>query len=411
MKILQIHNFYRTRGGECGVVEAEQRLLENHGHTVVQFMADSLALDDMTFSQKASTFLQIPYSFRAARNLERSLCEDRPDIAHVHNVFPMLSPAVYVILKRNSVPVVQTIHNYRFLCPNGLMYVHGRVCEACQQTGYWEAVRNRCMRGSTTTSALYAAAIAWGWRNGTFLSCIDRYISLNAFSLRKLVAAGVPEQKIRMCGNFISHFAEAPAAKQPYALYLGRLSSEKGLLTLLAAARTVPELPIRIAGTGPLEADLRRMVREPGMDHIKIIGHVAGKAKHHLISEALCTLAPSEWYENFPLSVVESLALGTPVIASQIGGLPELIEHGQTGLLFPSSDGEALAECLRQIIRRPSDTAAMAACALAHAQVRFSPQRHLDQLLNIYSEAMSHAEHNSKTQSEPIQQRLVAFRR
>jgi glycosyltransferase involved in cell wall biosynthesis len=388
MKILQVHNFYRTRGGECGVVDAEKRLLESHGHTVTQFVADSNTLDKMTFSKKASIFLQIPSNSEIALRLKSCISEHRPDLAHVHNVFPMLSPSVYVALRRDSIPVVQTVHNYRFLCPNGLFYVNGKICEACQVKGYWEAVRNRCMHGSIATSALYAAAIAWGWHSGAFRSCVDLYVVLNAFVAEKLMAGGVPAEKIRVCGNFVSDFAESPVAKKPYALYLGRLSSEKGLFTLIAAARSVPELPLKIAGTGPLEGDLRRAVREPGMEHIELIGHVSGESKRRLIAEALYTVVPSEWYENFPLSVVESLALGTPVIASRIGGLPELIKHEHTGLLFPAGDMRALAECLRRIIHQASDIGEMAANALATAREQFSPQRHLEQLLTIYADAV-----------------------
>ena len=386
MKILQVHNFYRTRGGECGVVDAEKRLLEANGYTVVQFVCDSGALDTMKLSKKAATFLQIPYNFRTARTLEKFVSEHKPDLAHVHNVFPMLSPSVYGALSRKAIPVVQTIHNYRFLCPNGLFYVNGKICEACQENGYWEAIKNRCMHGSLATSALYAAAVAWGWRNGTFPSGIDRYIALNAFVAGKLVAAGLPEGKIRICGNFVSDFADTTTTKVRYALYLGRLSSEKGLATLLNAARSVPELPIRIAGTGPLEDDLRCAIGEPGMDHITLVGHVAGEAKLCLVAKALCTVVPSEWYENFPLSVVESLALGTPVIASCIGGLPDLIEHGHTGLLFPAGDSDALAECLRWMIRHESSIDQMAVNALCVARNRFSPERHLEQLLSIYTD-------------------------
>lgn len=391
MKILQVHNFYRTPGGECGVVKAEKKLLESHSHAVAQFSADSNTLDEMTFFEKAAAYLQIPYNVRIARRLESFVSEFEPDIAHVHNVFPMLSPAVYAALKRHSIPVVQTIHNYRFLCPNGLFYVKGKVCEGCQEKSYFEAVMNRCMHGSIATSALYAGAIAWGWHGGTFHSCVDQYIALNAFAANKLAAGGVSKKKIRICGNFVSDFAEAPAKKQSYALYLGRLSAEKGLPTLLAAARLVPELPLKIAGTGPLEDDLRRVVAEPGMGHIQVIGHVAGEAKRCLIAEALCTVVPSEWYENFPLSVVESLALGTLVIASRIGGLPELVEHDHTGLLFPPGDTTALAECLSRMSRREPDLRGMASNALAMARERFSPQRHLDQLLDIYNCAVRHA--------------------
>jgi glycosyltransferase involved in cell wall biosynthesis len=239
------------------------------------------------------------------------------------------------------------------------------------------------------TSALYAAAVAWGWRGGTFRSCIDRYIALNTFTAGKLVAGGVPKEKIHICGNFVSNFAETTAMKQGYALYLGRLSAEKGLTTLLAAARLVPELPLKIAGTGPLEVDLRKALTEPGMDHIELVGYVAGEIKRRLITEALCTVVPSEWYENFPLSVVESLALGTPVIASRVGGLPELIEHGHTGLLFPAGDVEGLAECLRWISQNTSSAYELAANTVVTARERFSPQRHLDQLLAIYADAVA----------------------
>jgi glycosyltransferase involved in cell wall biosynthesis len=357
----------------------------------------------MALSKKASAFLQIPYNFQIARRLKNYVSEHKPDIAHVHNVFPMLSPAVYVTLKRNLVPVVQTIHNYRFLCPNGQFFVNGSVCEACQEKSYWEAVRNRCMHGSMATSALYATAIAWGWRGGAFHSCIDRYIALNAFAAGKLVAGGVPKEKIHICGNFVNEFTEAPAAKHRYALYLGRLSAEKGLITLLAAARSVPELPLKIAGTGPLEVDLRKALGEPGMDHIELVGHVAGETKRRLITEALCTVVPSEWYENFPLSVVESLALGTPVIASRMGGLPDLIEHGRTGLLFQAGDAEALAECLRRISDSEAGTYEMAVNALARARERFTPQRHLEQLLEIYRDAIGDARKISNTQEQCVQ--------
>ncbi|MBK7420500.1 MAG: glycosyltransferase [Nitrospira sp.] len=241
VRILQIHNFYKVPGGECGVVEAERRLLEEHGNTVLQFAVDSREIDSMPLLKQGLAFVQIPWNVGVARRLVSFVHKHRPDVVHVHNVFPLLSPSVYHALSRSGVSVVQTVHNYRFLCPNGLFYVKGKVCEACQEQSYWAAVKNCCVHESMITSALYASAVAWGWRSGTFSSCIDRYIALNSFSFGKLVAAGVPKDKVRVCGNFVSNFSEAPPAKQPYALYLGRLSAEKGLKTLLAAAGSVPD--------------------------------------------------------------------------------------------------------------------------------------------------------------------------
>jgi glycosyltransferase involved in cell wall biosynthesis len=389
MKVVQIHNFYKDRGGECGVVEAQRRLLEEHGNIVLQFAADSGEIGRMPLLQQGLNYLQIPWNSGVAQRLFNFVHKHRPDVAHVHNVFPLFSPSVYQALSQAGVPVVQTVHNYRFLCPNGLFYINGEVCEACQDNGYWEAVRNRCMHGNVATSALYAAAIAWGWRSGIFQSCIDRHIALNAFVAGKLMAAGVPEEKIHICGNFVGEFAEVTAAKKRYALYLGRLSSEKGLTTLLAAARLVPELSLKIAGTGPLEDNLRRLIDEPDMGHIELIGYVSGEIKRCLIAEALCTVVPSECYENFPLSLAESLSLGTPVIASRIGGLPELIEHHRTGLLFSAGNVEALADCLRWMSRNASDAREMAAIALVTARERFSPQRHFEQLMEIYDDTVS----------------------
>lgn len=403
MKILQVHNFYKVPGGECGVVEAERKLLEGHGNTVLQFVADSGEIASMSLLKQGLAYLQIPWNLGVVQQLVTFLHKHRPDIVHVHNVFPLLSPSVYQALSRSGAPVVQTVHNYRFFCPNGLFYINGRVCQACQEKSYWQAVRNRCIHDSIVTSALYATAIAGGWRSGLFESCIDRYVVLNAFTAKIFAEAGVPEEKIRICGNFVNDFVEASAVRKHYALYLGRLSMEKGLATLLAAARSVPELPLKIAGTGPLEADLRRVIREPGMGHIELVGYVAGEPKRQLIARALCTVVPSECYENFPLSVVESLALGTPVVASRIGGLPELIEDGHTGLLFLAGDAEALAQCLRAMSCNASIVSQMASSALAAARQRFSPQRHLDQLLEIYNDVIRDTGKIPNMKKQPVQ--------
>jgi glycosyltransferase involved in cell wall biosynthesis len=389
MKILQIHNFYRTPGGECGVVEAEKELLKAHGHPVFRFVAHSLEIETMTLAAKGMAFLQVPYNLQSARRLGMFIRTHQPDVAHVHNVFPLLSPSVYAVCKSYSVPVVQTVHNFRFMCPNGLFFTKGEICEACLQQGFMAAVKNRCMHDSLPISALYAAAIALAWGTGNVLRNIDRYIALTDFVRDKLAAGGVPREKIRVCGNFIGKFSEAPARKGNYALYIGRLSSEKGLGTLLSAFRRVPDLTLKIAGSGPMEAVLKQYVNENAMYNVEFIGFVAGGAKQRLIEEALCTIIPSEWYENFPMSVVESLACGTPVIASRIGGLPEMIEHNKTGLLFSPGDDEELVKCICKILACADFAKEMAAQTLEMARERFSPERHLAELLKIFEEAQA----------------------
>lgn len=387
MRILQIHNYYSVPGGECSVVRAEKTLLEAHGHTVSQFTRASADIAKMTLPERAASLIRIPGNARSARELAVVVEREKPDVAHVHNVFPLLSPSVYSTLRQQGIPVVQTLHNFRFLCPNGLFFTRGNICEQCQERGFFAAVRNRCLRGSLTVSLLYATAIRFAWRSGNLPNNIDRYIALNQFVAAKLVKGGVPQDRIRICGNFVERFAESPSSKKGYVLYLGRLSHEKGIMTLLTAMERLPHMRLVIAGTGPLEADLRAHARNHPNLNITFAGFMVGPEKDRLIREALALVVPSEWYENFPVSVVESLAQGTPVVASRIGGLPEMVTHGETGLLFTPGNVEELARCLATLVDDPTATTRMASTALASAIDRFSPDAHYRQLLDIYRDA------------------------
>lgn len=391
MKILQIHNFYRTPGGECSVVKAENRLLKQYGHTIQQFSVDSGGIVAQSLGRKALGFLQIPYNIEAARQLTKLLHDFQPDIAHVHNVFPLLSPSMYVVLKRKCTNVIQTIHNYRFLCPNGLFFTGGRICQQCMHDGFMAAVRNKCVRNSYPISAMYAAAIGLAWQSGSLPTNIDRYIALNQFGADMLASGGVPRERIRICGNFIEHTSVSPKAKHFYILYLGRLSPEKGLWTLLKAMRGVPAgITLKIGGTGPMEVALKDYVAAYSLP-VEFLGFVAGDEKERLIAGAICTIVPSEWFENFPMSVLESLALGTPVIASRIGGLPEMIEHEVSGLLFEPGDIEGLLRAIRRVSENTEEAMSMAAAALAAARSRFGPEAHIRGLQDIYAEVVDHA--------------------
>lgn len=391
MKILQIHNFYKTPGGECSVVHAEKKLLESHGHVVTLFSRNSAEIDELSMMRKVPALLQIPYNYQIKRELSRLLKKDRPDVAHVHNVFPLLSPSIYDALKNSNIPVVQTVHNFRFLCPNGQFFIRGKICEQCQTEGFFSAVKNRCMHDSIPVSALYAMAIGNAWRTGNFPGNIDRFIALNRFVANKLMGAGIPQNKISILGNFVEQFSGYPAPKKKYIVYLGRLSPEKGLWTLLSAMNKVRDVVLKIAGTGPLENELKAYVASHAMKNVEFVGFVGGKDKVQLIREALCTVTPSEWYENFPISVLESLAMGTPVIASRVGGLPEMIEHGISGLLFMPGSIDGLAEAISRLIEMRGESNGMDSSALDAARSRFGPDAHIQGLNDIYQEAIGRA--------------------
>lgn len=246
------------------------------------------------------------------------------------------------------------------------------------------------MRNSLITSAMYAAAVGLAWRTGNIPNNIDIFIALNRFGKEKLIQGGVPAEKIRICGNFIDHIAGQPETKGNYVLYLGRLSREKGLQTLFNALEMLPpHVRLMVAGSGPLESELKDFAARHLGDKIEFLGFVSGEEKTRLISQALCMVVPSEWYEPFGLSVIESMALGTPVIASRIGGLPEMVEHQETGLLFTAGDAEELAQQILTIYGDPELTKAMSKAAIETARVRFSKETHLKELMAIYEEAIS----------------------
>lgn len=390
MDILQIHNYYKLIGGECSVVRAERSLLEGGGHEVIQYTVNSAEIANLSLWSKALAFLQIPYNYSSAQRLTHFSKTVQLDIAHIHNIFPLLSPSIYDVLKKHKIPVVQTIHNYRFLCPNGLFFIKGQICEDCLHNGLFSCVKKKCMHDSWATSAMYAAAVGLAWRTGNIPNNIDIFIALNRFGRDKLIQGGIPAEKIRICGNFIEHIADHPQAKADYVLYLGRLSSEKGLHTLFKAMQVLPpHVRLKVAGSGPLEPELKDFAARHLGGKVEFLGFVTGEEKTRLISHALCVVVPSECYENFPISVVESLSLGTPVIASRMGGLPEMIEHQETGLLFTAGDAEELAQQILTIYSDSALTKAMSKAAIETARVRFSKETHLRELMSIYEEAIS----------------------
>jgi glycosyltransferase involved in cell wall biosynthesis len=384
MKILQIHNFYRTPGGECSVVRAERALLESHGHEVAPYYRDSGEIDRWNSFAKARMLLDVPYSRTVEGHLAAAIRAIRPDVAHVHNVFPLLTPAVYRTLKRCGIPVVQTVHNFRFLCPNGQFFVHQHICEACQKHGYISAVVNRCMQNNVIVSAAYAAAVARSWRKKILPQSIDAYIVLNEFFSERLINAGVPRERIHLLSNYVPSCLGSVPPKQGYTLYLGRLSREKGVLTLLDAWRRIEGGRLIIAGSGPLAEEIRVLAKQFPDNRVEVVGHVDGDAKRELLKGAMCAFAPSEWYENFPISAIEAMAHGTPVLASRIGGLPEIVVDNVSGLLFESGNAASLASTAQRLLSEPGLMERLAGGALAQAQRLYGPEAHYEGMITIY---------------------------
>ena len=335
-------------------------------------------LDDLSLAAAAI------WSREAARRVADAIRADRPDVVHVHNTFAAASPSVYRAAARLGVPVVQTLHNYRLVCPAATLFRDGHPCTDCVQA--WlpaPAVIHACVRGSRSQSLVAAATIGIHRRIGTFADRIDRYVALTTFQRRFLVEAGLPDTRVHVIPNFLEPDPGAGQGSRSGVLFVGRLSIEKGIDCLLAAAsRPAISGLLDVAGDGPLASQ----VAERGTAGlVRYLGPLAGDEVARRMRSALALLVPSIWYEGFPMVVLEAYAAGTPVIAARIGSLEELIEDGETGLLVTPGDPVDLARAIRWAVDHPGEMAGMGAAARRRYENRYRGPDHLAALLDVYA--------------------------
>jgi glycosyltransferase involved in cell wall biosynthesis len=386
VKVLVIHNRYRTSApsGEDMVCDAEAALLARHGIEIVRY---ERANDDIGSPLTAA--LETVWSRRARRELTAVLRRERPDVAHVHNLWYRISPSAYAACRDAGVPVVQTLHNFRMFCANALLLRDGRPCEECVGKSPWRGVRHGCFRGSPLATAPVALAEWLHGSRGTWSDGVDRYVALTQFALERFVACGLPRERISVKPNFL---AAAPAlGSEPGrgALFVGRLSPEKGVEVLLSAAGQIEhkEFSLKIVGDGPLmgavnEAEARSVGR------IRAAGALSHSSVLESMRRALFVVVPSICYENFPLAIVEAFACGRPVLASRLGAMAELVEDGVTGRLFAPGDAGALATAIAWMADHPAECAAMGRAARAAFEERYTAERNFQMLTEIYRKVL-----------------------
>jgi glycosyltransferase involved in cell wall biosynthesis len=389
MKILLVHNYYQQHGGERVAVENQVALLREWGHEVIVYARDSSRILDYGTIEKILFFPRTVFPRRTLREIKAVVRDRRPDVAHVHNVLPLISPLAYWALHDTGVPIVQTVHNFRFLCPNGLFYTQGEICERCKYGTTLPAVRRRCYRESYSLSALYAFTIGLYRRRGTF-QLIDRFIALTEFTAQKLVESGLAEQdKIVVLGNFLPNPLPVPGSfeeRESYVVYLGRLSPEKGVDVLLDAMVDLPGLELRIVGDGPQMERLQAIKREKSLSQAKFLGRVVGEEKWCLLRRARGTVVPSACYETFNLSALESLAVGTPVLVSNLGSLSYIVEDGKDGLLFCPGDSQDLRRKLAWLVEHPEAASTMGQHGRQVVEKQYSAEAHYERLMAVYHE-------------------------
>jgi glycosyltransferase involved in cell wall biosynthesis len=397
MNVLLVNKFFFLNGGSERVFFQERNFLLNGGVEVVDFsMKDSRNFPSpysMFFVSKidyqGSTGIwnkltqgaRFIYSREAVKNVERIIQEKRPDIAHLHNIYHQLTPAIIPVLKKHGVKVLLTLHDGKLICPSYLMLNKGKICTACGGQYFWMPLTKRCQ--SLPRCLLLTLEAYWHkWKKS--YESVDLFIAPSRF-LRDLIGQRVPKDRIMVLYNGTSIDDFSPSWQdEGYGLYFGRLSREKGIETLLRAYKAISdEFDLKVLGTGPLEEELRGQHRE-----VEFLGYKEGEELKRIVSKSAFVVVPSEWYENCPMVVLEAMAMGKPVIGSRTGGLPELIDDGKTGLLFEMGNIEELGKKMKALAQDRAMRISLGKAARRKVESEYSYQKHCRGLLEIYENVL-----------------------
>jgi glycosyltransferase involved in cell wall biosynthesis len=385
--VLVCHNHYRHPGGEALVFENLVKGLGERGHSVVTYVRDNTALEEMSLSARAGLVVAAFDSPTTRRDLTRLVAADKPAVAIVQNVFPVLSPSVYTTLYNLRVPIIQAIYNYRLVTPAGELYSNGEICERSLRGNYVHCVLRQCYRNSAVLSAWYASILGWHRWRATFARTIDVFQVPDSFMAQKLAEGGLPPTKMVTNVNpfFVREYG-ATTAHEGYIAYAGRFVRHKGVLTLLQAVQSSTNLHVVLVGEGELQAELHAFVDTHGLgDRVRFAGPLWGDQLSDVMARACAVAVPSEWYDNLPLVICQANALGKPVLASRINGIPEYVEEDVNGFLFEPGNAEELRALANRVLSlSPEGYEALARRARRFAEERLDFEQHYRVLSSVF---------------------------
>jgi glycosyltransferase involved in cell wall biosynthesis len=400
MKILMVNKFFYPFGGTESYVINLSKLLLNKGHQVIPFgmkheqnikgfnsedFVNKIDYDTSSLRKKIHYAGKILYSIEAKKKIRKVIKETKPDIAHLHNIYHQLSPSILGELKKFNIPMVMTAHDLKFLCPNYKLYHNGNICEKCRVLRFYHAIIGRCVKGSLYGSTLCALEM-YLHKFLHLYNNIQKIICPSLFYKMKFIQFGFPSEKLIHIPNFVSTTEYPPSNNASnYFIFLGRLVSEKGLMTLIAAMRKIKGSELYIIGEGSARKELEAEATKNGNDNIKFLGFQSGKKLLSLISGAMFMVMPSEWYENCPLSVLEAFSAGKPVIAANVGGLPEIVEDGVNGLLFKMGDADDLSEKILHLISNPNKRKEIGRKARETVVSNYNLELHYKRIMTLYN--------------------------
>lgn len=380
LRILVVHNRYQVRGGEDAVVEQEVASLRRAGQSVETLFLDNDGI--LTATDKLRTAWEAAYAPRGIAAVLEATRAFRPDVVHAHNVFPRISPGMHAAVRATGTATVQTLHNFRVTCANGILMRDARPCEDCVGGSPYQAVRHACYRGSRLGSLAVARMIDVHRRAGTWTRDVDRFIALTDFARSRFVAAGLPGDRIRIKPNGLADPGTGPDGPRAGILYVGRLGPEKGVAPLVEAARRT-RAPLSIIGDGPL-ADLVR-----GVPNLTYLGPRDRDGVRAAMRAAEAVVVPSLCYEGLPMVIAEAFSVGTPVVVSRIGALPDLVAEGVTGLHATPGDPDALARAFDRIVDAPEEARAMGRAGRGVYEREWTEASVTARALPIYREAIA----------------------
>lgn len=403
MKILQINVFNYRKGGSEAVYFSTMKLLKQHGNEVANFALkwpeNYPSTYEKYFPESKETrkgllkpvknIINYFYDSEAAKKMEQLIEAEHPDLAHIHLIWGQITGSILPVLKMHNIPIIFSIHDYRIVCPaytfrNG----KGQICEKCHGSNFYHCITNKCTKGSYLLSIMMA--MEQYFRNRFFnpAQYIDGliYVSKFAKQMHEKYVPALKKKKNIVLYNLADKIADTPKSKdEKYFLFFGRLSYEKGVKTLLSAFKELPECHLKIAGTGPLENELKNFTYTNNVSNVEFLGYKSGTDLTDLVENAYFIIVPSEWYENNPMTIIEGYAAGVPVIGANIGGIPEIIDDSRTGYLFTSSD---VADLIRAVKKADSlsieQYSALQQESLAFARQHFNTDKYYPRLMDFY---------------------------
>lgn len=402
MKIVLVHNTYLIQGGEDVVFWQERELLRAAGHEVIEYQKFNSEMERYSAVQKLTLISRTVWSQDSHREFTDLLRQHQPDIVHVHNTFPLISPSILWACKEQGVPVVHTLHNYRLFCPGANFIRDGKPCEDCTHSSIWQSVAHGCYRDSRAQTAAVALMLSVHRKRQTWTEAVDHYIALTEFARGKFVSNGIPAEKISVKANCVDPDPGKRTGEGSYALFAGRLSREKGAYTLLKAWRQLKQVPLRIIGDGPALADVRAEAEAQGLSNITFIERQPREKVIEAMKGAHFVIFPSELYENLPLTIIEAFACGVPVIASKLGAMQEIVEEGRTGMFFNPGDADSLAQIVAHAWEQPGYMRELGDSARTEFENKYTSAINYRNLMNIYQRVIAERGGQKVWNSSPL---------